>query len=315
MSLEKASISIQNVQSISNTINANKNSISSLSEPVSFSNNLSSTVSSAVGDPIASVLNKTLAKISNTTVLTEKKINDLVNQIESSSDNTTTVQIVNNNIVITVNEADGKKAEVKKAKIEGQISSIKNTLNILQSTIGTLQAITNTVNILQGLLTAQEAILTINPITKATYSVLKKGVKIIFMRDMLNTYSKIISNQLSQSETQFNQMLSRFMNLQVSINIHDNAFRGNNITSDQALSNISQNLLNQNSDTNVDNQSNIYTGSNGKVYILIVDQYGSKQLIGKAIDKISGILAVQTAPSYIKTPDQLMDELKSILNS
>jgi len=66
---------------------------------------------------------------------------------------------------------------------------------------------------------------------------------------------------------------------------------------------------------NVDNQSNIYTGSNGKVYILIVDQYGSKQLIGKAIDKISGILAVQTAPSYIKTPDQLMDELKSILNS
>jgi hypothetical protein len=315
MSIEKASISIQNVQSITNTINANKSSITSLSDASSFASNVTSPISSTVGDPIASVLNKTLSKISNTTVLTERKINDLITQIESSSDNTTTVTVVNNSVVITVNEADEQKAELKKAKIENQISSIKNTLNILQSTINTLQNITSTVSILQGLLTAQEAILTMNPISGATFKVLKKGVKILFLRDMLSTYSKVISNQLSQSQIQFNQMLARFMNLQVSINVKENKSQGNNITPDQASVNISQQILNDNNEVDVDNQSNTFLGSNGKVYILTVDQYGPNQLIGKAIEQTSGMLSVQTAPSYIKSPDQLMDELKSILNS
>jgi len=317
MSLQNASLSIANAQSISNTINANPNSISSLSvsSPSTFANSITSPVTSTVGDPIAAVLSKILSRIANTTTLTQNKINGLTSQLESYLGKNGSVQLINNTIVITVTEQNEAIAQHEKAIIDAQISSIRNVLNTLKSAISTLQSITSTINILLNLLTIQEALLTINPVSKATFTVLKQGIKILFLRDMLKSYTKVISNQLTDSQLQFSQMVSRFMNLQVSINVQQNENQGINISPDQALINLSQDLLNNGSITNVDNQSDTYIGSNGRTYILKIEQYGSNQLIAKAIDQITGQLAVQTAPGFIETPDQLLSELKSILNS
>lgn len=317
-SLQKASLLVANVSSISNTIQGNPNSISSLSSTnsQSFTNNLTNTTTSAVGDPIAAVLTKTLSRIATTTVSAQKKVDDLTTQLESYISKNSLVQVINNKIVITVTQQDHQMAIVEKSRIEAQISSIRNVLNVLKTTINTLQAIVSTVSVIQKLLTVQEALLTISPVSKATYSVLKQGIKIIFLRDMLKTYSTVIGSQLSQSSQTLNQLVAKFMNLQVSINVQNNANQGLQTTPDQALLNISQELLNTNTTgSNLDNQSNTFVGGNGRTYILKVIPYGIGQLIGQAIDQLTGQLAVATAPSYTENPDELMGELKSILNN
>lgn len=105
------------------------------------------------------------------------------------------------------------------------------------------------------------------------------------------------------------------MNLQVSLNVSDNANQGNNITPDQALNNLAQISLNQNSSSDVSNQQDTFLGSNGKTYILTVVPYGTGQLVGKATESVTGLLAVETAPSYTEPPSELMNELKSILSA
>lgn len=312
--LSTASLSVANVQSISNTINSNTNSITSLgsTNAQSFTTNITSPISSAVNDPVGGALNKILSRIVNVSTLAEKKVNDLTSQLELYNDKNSSVQLVNNTIVITVTQANEAKAEVEKQRIDSMVSSIKNTLNTLNSSISSLQSIFTTINILQNLLTIEEAILTINPISKASFTLFKSAIKIVFLGDMLKSYTSLIQKQLTQSSLQLEQLTARFMNLQVSINVQGDANQGIQTDSNEALNNLAQiNLGGQ----DVSNQSNVFTAFNGKNYILSVVPYGGKQIVGKATEQITGLLAVQTAPSYTESPDELFSELKSILNS
>lgn len=312
--LSTASLSVANVQSISNTIKANTNSITSLSGDNSkaFVTNITSPIGSAVNDPVGGILNKVISRIVNVSTLAEKKVDDLTSQIEAYNDKNGSVQVIGNKIIITVNQADEAKAQVEKQRIDSMVSSIKTTLTILDSTISSLQSIFTTINILQNLLSIEQALLTINPVSKASFTLFKSAIKIVFLGDMLKSYSSLIINQLSQSELQLNQLLSRFMNLQVSINVQSNANQGIQTDPNEALDNLAQVSL---GGQDITNQSNIFTAFNGKNYILNVVKYGDKQLVGQATDQLTGQLAIQTAPSFIESPDELISELKSILNS
>lgn len=312
--LSTASLSVANVQSISNTINANMNNISSLSSnnAQAFTSNITSPISSAVGDPVGGILNKTLSRIVNVSTLAEKKIDDLTIQIETYNSKNGSVQIVGNKIVITVTQADEAKAQVEKQRIDSMISSIKNTLNTLNSSINSLQSISTTIGILQNLLTIEQALLTISPVSKASFTLFKSAIKIVFLGDMLKSYTSLINNQLNQSSLQLNQLTSKFMNLQVSINVQSNTNQGVQTDSNEALDNLAQDSL---GGQDITNQSNVFTSFNGKNYILNVVKYGNKQIIGQAIDQVTGLLAVQTAPSFTESADELISELKSILNS
>lgn len=179
--LSSASLSISNVQGISNTINANPSSISSLSgNATTYTTNLVSNSNSTVGDPIASILNKSLSRIASVNVLTEKKINDLTTMLDSYMNKNSSVQLINNTIVITTTPQNAQQGQLEKQKITSQISSIKNTISTLQSSLSALQSINSTINIIKTLLSIQEALLTINPVSKATFTVLKSAIKILF---------------------------------------------------------------------------------------------------------------------------------------
>ena len=57
-----------------------------------------------------------------------------------------------------------------------------------------------------------------------------------------------------------------------------------------------------------------FTDQNLNNYTLKVEKYDSKQIIARAYDKNSGMIKAQTAPSYFSTAEQLLDEIKNILN-
>jgi hypothetical protein len=303
---------------LSTAASSNVNSISSFdsSTPQTFVSNITSTATSAVKDPISAVLNKTLGQIAQTSTITQKKINDLSDQLLSYVDKNSNVTIHGNQIVITINKNQAAQGQIERNNIQNKIESIRNTLNIMQKTMGSLQTISQTIQVIQTLLNIQETLIAVNPIAKVAFTVFKAAIKVVFLRDMLNGYSSVITSQLASNQVLFNQMLQKFMNLQVSLNIQDNLDQGNTINVDDALNNISQNLLGQGTDspTTINNTSDDFIGSNARVYTLRVDKFGTGQLIGTAIDKITGLKAVQTAPSFIESPDQLVAELKTILS-
>ena len=312
--LSTASLSVSNVQSISNTIQSNTNSITSLSpsNTQAFTSNLISPISSAVNDPVGGALNKILSRIVNVNTLAGKKIDDLETQLATYADKNGSVAVIGNTIVITVTQADEAKAAVEKQRIDSMVSSIKNTLNTLNKAISSLQAIFTTINVLQKLLQVEEALLTINPVSKASFTLFKSAIKIVFLGDMLKSYTSLIQTQLASNSLQLNQLLARFNDLNVSINVQDNANQGIPTDPIQAIDNLADIALGGN---DITNQSNMFTAFNGKIYILNVVKYGGKQLVGQATEQVTGLLAVQTAPSYTESPDELMSELKSILNS
>lgn len=309
-STSNVSNSMANAASISNTLAANTNSISSLtpSNTKSFTNKITSPVSSAIQDPIKTVLNKALSNIAITSTQAQKKIDDLQTNLLSYLDKNSQVQVIGNNIVITVTSQDKAKGQAEQSAIQSQINSIRNTLNVLQNTIGTLSTITQTINVLLTSLTVMESLIAVNPITKASFNVFKQAIKVVFLRDMLTSYLSVIGQQLAQSSTQLSQFTAKFMNLQVTLNVQDASNTGNSVNLDQSLSNVSQTVLGP-------NQPQTYNSFSGKTYILTVIEQNDHQLIGKAVDQTSGQLAAQTSPSFISTPDDLISELKTIINA
>lgn len=308
-----ASISMANAISISNTIAANSNSISSLnsSNTKSFTNNITSSVSSAIQDPVKSVLSKTLSSIATTTNQAEKKIQDLQSNLSSYLNKNSTVQVVGNKIVISVTSQNKAQGQAEQYAIQSHVNSIKNTLNTLHTTIGTLSTITSTITVLLTALTVMESLIAVNPAAKVAFTVFKQAIKVVFLRDMLTSYLSVINNQLNQSSSQLAQFTSEFMNLQVTLNISDNSNQGNSVNPDQALSNITKVGIGVTNDS----QSQSYLASNGQMYILSISQQSDGQLIGKAIQMPTGQIAAQTSPSFISSSDDLINELKTIINA
>lgn len=302
------------VTGASDLLASKTNSISSFTKttPENFTSTATSTITSSVGDPIASVLNKTLAKIADVSTLADSKVDDLTKELDNYQSKNGQVQVVGNQIIITVSAADAAKGEAERNALSQRVSSIKNTLTTLNSTIGTLSTISNTVSVISKVLTVQEAVLTANPVTGGIFAVFKEAIKIVFLKDMLTSYNSVISDQLSKSKQTLDQLTQKFLSLQVTLNIQDGSNTGENVTQEDAMSNIAQDNL---GGDGIDSSTDVYTAFSNKVYILKVEKLASNQLVGRAYEQSTGLLAAQTSPSYISSADDLLNEIKTIVNA
>jgi hypothetical protein len=77
-------------------------------------------------------------------------------------------------------------------------------------------------------------------------------------------------------------------------------------------------LLNQgaeNTRNGVTNISEEYSDFSENKYLLKVEKYDESRIIARAYDKDSGAIKQQTSPSFFYSPQELLEELKTILNT
>lgn len=268
-------------------------------------------ISGAIQDPFGTVIKKTLNKINALVLNIEKKIDQLLKEAVKKVDSKGRVSLEGNTLVITVTREDFEKAVEIERTVKGTISSIKNTLVILRSTINSLSTVKEAIQTYKNILDIQELLLLTNPLSGPIFLVLKKGIKLVFLKEMLKEYLKVIGRELAQNKEVVNRLINRFSALQVSIKIQDEANKGNFIDEDTAEELIADELL---GGSGIQEQTEDFTDDNLNNYTLKVEKYDSKQLIGRAYDKISGMIKAQTAPSYFSTSEDLLQELKTILN-
>lgn len=268
-------------------------------------------VSGAVKDPFGFLITKTLNKVNSLILNVEKKVDQLVKDVIKKTDSKGRVSLEGSNLVITVTRAEAEQALKIKADVETKIKSIQNTLNILRTTISSLSTVRDAVQTYKTILDVQEAILSLNPVSGPIFVVLKKGIKIIFLKEILGEYLKVIGRELAQNKQVITRLIERFRALQVSVKIQDEANKGNFITTDLAEELLADELFGAPEETE---KSEDFTDQNLNNYVLRVEKYDSKQIIARAYDKISGMIKAQTAPSYFSTADDLLQEIKVILN-
>lgn len=273
---------------------------------------LDNPMSGLIKDPISGILNKTLKKINNLTSNVESKINKLAEDIVKSVDNKGRVELQGNVIVVTVKPGDVEKVTKEKEKLDAKIRDINTNLNSLKKVLSTLKTIGSTVNIVKKALDIQEIALNSNPVSKATYTVFKKAVKLIFLKDMLKEYSSILQTELKNNQDKLNNIIEKFRNLRISIKIQDS---NNTIDESKAEAEILSELLSENKSEFTDNFSQEYETQSGRTIIIRVEKYGTRELIAKAVDKFSGLLIAQTAPSFTSSSDDLVNELKNIIET
>ena len=268
-------------------------------------------VSGAVQDPFGFLIKKTLNKINSLVLNVEKKVDQLVKDTVKKVDSKGRVSLEGNNLIITVTRADVQKANEIKTNIENKITSIQTTLNTLRTTVNSLSTITDAINTYKRILDVQEIILAANPVSGPIFLVLKKGIKLVFLKEILKEYSKVIGTELSQNKQVLAGLSERFRSIQVSIEIQDEADKGNYINTNVAEEMLADELFGA---PQVTEESEDFTDQNFNKYTLKVEKYDGKQIIARAYDKGSGMIKAQTAPSYFSTSKELLEEIKSILN-
>ena len=189
--------------------------------------------------------------------------------------------------------------------------SIQTTLSTLRTTVNSLSTVTEAINTYKRILDIQEIVLAANPVSGPIFLVLKKGIKLVFLKEILKEYSKVIGSELAQNKEVVTRLVERFRSLQVSIKIQDEADKGKYIDSNVAEEMLADELFGV---PGVTEDSEEFIDQNFNKYTLKVEKYDGKQLIARAYDIESGMIKAQTAPSYFSTPEELMEEIKSILN-
>jgi len=269
-------------------------------------------VTTSLSDPFGSIITNTFTKVGNLINNIDKKINLLIKDVAESTDSKGRVTVQGSSIVITISREDSQQAEELKKRVDNKVSSIQKTITTLETVLKTAKTIKTSIQILQQALDLQEVLLNTNPATAVIFTVLKQGVKLIFLKDMIKEYSKILDNQIASNTVILEKLSDKFKNINVSIKISDEKNKGNYVTPDTAENLLSQDKLNEYGD-DIQNITDEYTSPKNKTYILKVEKYADKKLIGRAYEKDSGMIEEQTAPSFFATPDQLLEELKSIL--
>lgn len=301
-------------QKVTNVVNSGKEKIDALQQKVNDTqqkvNQVLEDVSGAVKDPFGTIIKKSLNKINSLVVNVEKKLDQLVKNVVEKTDSKGRVSLQGNNLIITVTRDDVKKAEEIKKNVTTKVNSIRNTLNILRTSINSLSTVQQAITTYKTVLDVQEMLLSTNPVTGPVFIVLKKGIKIIFLKEMIGEYLKVLGTELAQNKQVVTRLIEKFRSIQVSVKIKDEADKGefiNQVTAEDMLIN---DLMGE----NVDTVSETFTDSNSIKYILKVEKYDNKQLIARAYEEYSGLIKAQTAPSYFSNPDELLQEIKSILN-
>jgi len=293
-------------------ISSIRNTISEKPDPLQ---DLQQNVTTAVKDPFGSVITKVVTKIGQLSVILEGKINDLTKKIIESADATGKVSLQGDTIVIIVSRENVQQAEQIKKDIDVKIKSVQALLNTLQVTLSTLQTVQTGIDVLRVALSIQEVALSSNPVSGPVFQVLKQGIKLIFLKDIIKEYSVILKRQLKKSNKDVARLSSRFRNLQISIKIQEEKEKGSIISNDEAERLLAQQLLDTGSDQEeLSSTTENYLSPKNVEYLLKVEKYQEKQLIGVAYEKESGMIKQQTSPSFFSTPEELLSELKSILN-
>ena len=269
-------------------------------------------VTTSLSDPFGSIITNTFTKVGNLINNIDKKIDLLIKDVAESTDSKGRVTVQGSSIVITINREDSQQAEELKKRVDNKVSSIQKTITTLEAVLKTAKTIKTSIQILQQALDLQEVLLNTNPATAVIFTVLKQGVKLIFLKDMIKQYSRILDNQIASNTAILEKLSDKFKNINVSIKISDEKNKGNYVTPDTAENLLSQDKLNEYGN-DIQNITDEYTSPKNKTYILKVEKYADKKLIGRAYEKDSGMVEEQTAPSFFATPDQLLEELKSIL--
>jgi len=296
------------VQGISSTLS----SVTTQVSPSSLLSNVKQGVNLSMPDHIGMAVSKSLSSINNITSVITKRIKLLEEDIVKSADNTGKVKLVGSTIVVTLEPKDAAKAPIYQAKIQNSISSATGSVNKFKTLLGTLGVITKTAQTLKTVLDVQQALLMTNPVSAATFKVLQQGIKIISYKDILNDYVRILGDQVNVNSQVLAQMTDALSKLNVQFVIGDATNQGQSMTNQEALSAIAATNL-QDSGLNTGDTNTDYTDSKGRQLTLKVETYSTGELIARARDKFSGSIIIETAPSYIETPEQLLEELKSII--
>lgn len=298
-------VSTSDIQSISQQLNAN----SLVNDPGAISGAIDS-FSTSIKDPIGASLSKALVSLNGLSNMATSKIDELQSNIVSSNNNYGSVKLVGSNLIISVEEKDTKKATEYKNKIENNIASVNSAINKMTVINNSLSVIGSTIKVVKTALDVQEAVLSINPISKATLTVFKKAIKILFYKDVLAEYGNILNKEVQSNRLVINNLKNKFKDLRVELNVIDQKNQGKFITTEDAENMIPQQQLDV--DTSYSGAQDYFDGTN--TYRLSVEKYGSKQLVGKAYEVVSGLLYAETSPSFISTPSDLIEEIKSILS-
>ena len=267
-------------------------------------------ITGAVSDPFGTVIQTTLNRVNSLTVNIEKKVDQLVRDVLAQTDSKGRVSLQGNSLVITVRREDMAQAQELQKRVQQKIDSIKKTITILQAVLNSLIAIQTAIVVYKSLLDLQEVALNSNPVTAVTFQLIKKSIKIVFLKEIVNQYIKLLGNQLIQNKRILNRLTETFRSIQVSVKIQDEANKGNYVDFNTAEILLGDGLLKN----GITSDSQDFTDQNGNVYLLKVEKYDPKQIIARAYEKTSNMIKAQTAPSYFATPDELMEEIKTILN-
>lgn len=305
-------ISSSNVQGIQQ----NFTTLAKLSDTSTIVSSVTSGITAATSDPIGVVLSATMTQVNKLSAVISNKIPILEADLLKMIGNTGKVQLVGTVLIITLSSSDKAKIASQEAAITNDINSLKSTINLLSTTVKSLNIISSTVNTLQTAMDVQQVALSASsPVTAATMQVIKKAMKIFNYQDVLKEYENILSRQLAQSEQVIADFVNRFSNLTVQFQVGTDANNGIVTTPTQAQQNIANQNLSQGSGTGPLAVSPQDYTVGVKTYILTVVAFGTNgELIGRATDSYSGQVVAETSPSFISTPQQLIDELKTILN-
>lgn len=301
------SVTSERVDSIKNTLSQKENP----------AQNIQDNLTSSIKDPFGQIINNTFFKVNSLVSNIEKKIDQLLEDVSEYTDSRARVVYENSKLVVTVTREDIEQAEQIKNRVESKINSIRNTLSMLESSLNSVQAVQTAMTTLQTVLNIQETILSLNPTTAPIYTVFKKAIKIVFFKDILNEYGNILKKQLKQNLNVLESLSERFKQITVDVKIAEERDMGYNITKEEAEKILINDLLavdQQAESGSVEKVTEYYTSSKNKKYILVVEKYTEKTIIGKAYEDQSGMLEQQTAPTYIRKPEDLIEELKQILN-
>lgn len=312
--INTASTSINSATTVASKVNtlSSSDSMKKNTDKVNDVMNTIDDIGGAVKDPVGFSIKKVLLKLNNLSVKLESKIDKLIEDSLKSIDGKGRIEVSGTTIYIVVTKEDTQSAVAIQSNVQNNVKSINNHLNILKTTLDSLTIIGQTVKSIQVALDIKELLMLSNPATAATFKLTKVIIKTLFTKEILKEHAKLLTSEISSNKEAFNRLSDKFRKINVQIKISDDANKGNVTSEPLAKQLIADSLLS--SQENINNTYEEYSNENG-VYILYVERYGEDQNIGRAKDKYSGLLKAQTAPSYFATGDQLMTELKNILDT
>ena len=247
-------------------ISSIKNTIDQKPDPLQ---DLGGTVVSTIKDPLGGVVSKVFSQINSLNGVLSSKIDGLLEDIAESVSSVSgaSVSLENQTLVITVSRKDLEQTQVLKSRIETKIENIKRLIETIQKVIKTIQTLEKAASLLMVALSIQEAALTLNPTTGPIFKVLKKGIQLIFLKDIIKEYVNIIKRQSLASVQTLEKSLDRFRDIQVSLKIRDEGDKGSIVTKEEAEDLIAKDLLGDG--VTVDNS--VFVAANGISYRLVVE--------------------------------------------